>query len=347
MQFDLKSLPEHRVGFWLPKDRRLITEWVNKLMVKARKKNIRNIDPLLQAFQKVVASDVYLNALSVSMFNEVPNVPPYNKDPNGQPEVKSFNDMLLAIDTIMTTAPPWSDAADRSGLIGFPINAVLDWPMATASGFAFFLEPKVNDCLRLVLTKWCKYLQDIHQDSNLVLYPPNGWLGIDGLKALTSKGDQNGLSPADKYTFTQLYVCPNPDDPNTLGFESWDAFFIREFQDNVRPLDPTADIVHLANLLRFNTRLAMSSSQITSWARIRPIRSKTCLIVTPSLSSSLVVRYTKPSSQLSATTDGFALSMVSSSKSLMCRERTTRRICIKASLAGNPTRPLRTTRSLT
>ncbi|CAG8794598.1 14942_t:CDS:1 [Dentiscutata erythropus] len=244
MQFDLKNLPEHRVGFWLPKDRSHITKWVNKLMEKARKKDINNIDPLLQAFKKVVTCDRYLNALSISMFNEVPNVSPYNTDPDGQAELKCFDDMLLAIDTILTTAPPWSDAAEISGLIGFPINAILDWPMATASGFAFFLEPKVNDCLKGILTKWCKYLQDVHQDSNLVLHPPSGWLGTDGLNALTAKGNQDGLSPAETHTFTQLYVCPNPDDPNTFGFESWDAFFTREFQDNVRPLDTKADIVH-------------------------------------------------------------------------------------------------------
>jgi len=239
-----KGLPEHRVGHWLPKDRRLITEWVNKLMEKARKKNINEIDPTLKAFQKVVTSDMYLKALSASMFKEVPNVPPYNTDPDGQPELRSFNEMLLAIDVIIKTAPPWSDAAERSGLIGFPINAIVDWPMATASGFAFFLEPKVNDCLKAILTKWCNYLQDPHQDSNSVLHPPSGWLGTEGLSALTAKGDQDGPSPSDAYTFTQLYVCPDPYNTNTLGFESWDAFFTREFQDNVRPLDLNADIVH-------------------------------------------------------------------------------------------------------
>ncbi|RIB23629.1 phosphatidylserine decarboxylase-domain-containing protein [Gigaspora rosea] len=109
--------------------------------------------------------------------------------------------------------------------------------MATASGFAFFLEPKVNGCLKEILTKWCKFLKS--KDSNLVL---SGWLG-DGLNALTVTGNQNGLSIASTYTFTELYQCPNPDDPNTLGFESWDAFFIREFQDGMRPV-AEADIVH-------------------------------------------------------------------------------------------------------
>ncbi|CAG8569067.1 5072_t:CDS:1, partial [Dentiscutata heterogama] len=216
-------------------DRRHITKWAMK---EARKKNINEIDRLLIIFKEVVTSDPYLNALSISMFNEVPNVPPYNTDPNGQPKVKSFDDMLLAIDTIMTTAPPWSDAAELSGLIGFPINAILDWPMATASGFAFFLEPKVNGCLKDILTEWSKFLQS--KDSSSVL---PGWLGADGLNALTAKGNQNGLSPAGTYTFTELYVCPNPNDKNTLGFESWDAFFTREFQDGMRPLGE-ADIVH-------------------------------------------------------------------------------------------------------
>lgn len=37
------------------------------------------------------------------------------------------------------------------GLIGFPFNAVLAWPMATQSGYAFFLKPEVNGKMRVIL----------------------------------------------------------------------------------------------------------------------------------------------------------------------------------------------------
>jgi phosphatidylserine decarboxylase len=51
----------------------------------------------------------------------------------------------------MTTAPTWSDKGDRMGMVGLPINAVLDWSMGTPAGFAFYLDPEVNAMLKRVL----------------------------------------------------------------------------------------------------------------------------------------------------------------------------------------------------
>lgn len=44
----------------------------------------------------------------------------------------------------MNQAPQFTECPDKSGddepcgLIGFPINALLDWPMATSFGYEFF-----------------------------------------------------------------------------------------------------------------------------------------------------------------------------------------------------------------
>lgn len=95
-----------------------------------------------------------------------------------------------------------------------------------------------------MLVKWEDYLTS--NTSVEVLQPPDGWLG-KGLIPMLVKANMDGLSPASDWTFPQIYKCPNPNDPSTYGFESWDLLFTRDFNDNMRLTDsPTDDsvIVH-------------------------------------------------------------------------------------------------------
>ena len=51
--------------------------------------------------------------------------------------------MLCAFDLTMNhVAPERSKVGYTVGLIGFPFNAVLAWPMATQSGYAFFPQAR-------------------------------------------------------------------------------------------------------------------------------------------------------------------------------------------------------------
>ena len=116
--------------------------------------------------------------------------------------------------------------------------------MATASGYMFFLYPQVNGCLKAMLNQWEHYLES--PDSVDVLKPDDGWLG-QGLKPILTMGNMNGMNIATNYTFPQLYKCPDPDDTETYGFPSWDKFFTREFQNDVRLVDSPEDdsvIIH-------------------------------------------------------------------------------------------------------
>lgn len=115
--------------------------------------------------------------------------------------------------------------------------------MATASGYMFFLYPSVNTLLKNMLVKWEEYLTS--EPSTFVL---KGWLNKDqGLPYVLFMGNSDGLQPQTQYTFPQLYQCPDPNNPVTYGFPSWDAFFTRNFNDGIRDIDsPTDDsvIVH-------------------------------------------------------------------------------------------------------
>ena len=58
--------------------------------------------------------------------------------------VDCWETMILIINAIMDTAPEFN----KTGLVGFPINVILNWPMATPAGFAAFLNDKVGTSIR-------------------------------------------------------------------------------------------------------------------------------------------------------------------------------------------------------
>lgn len=61
---------------------------------------------------------------------------------------------------MLSTAPRWTDAGHSVGIVGVPVCAILDWPMATKAGFTAFQDPKVNKLVRHLLSRSKKSLTD-------------------------------------------------------------------------------------------------------------------------------------------------------------------------------------------
>ena len=223
------SIQAHRVGHWLPQDHQVIQKWLDKLIKVVDAKTDKSLDDDLRAFQELIEKDATLKILASLMFLEVPAKDPYNSDPLLQPQVRDYQHMLQLVGHIMGSAPKWSLFADQVGLIGFPINAILDWPMNTASGNAFFLRQDVNEQWMKILNKWAVYL-GTPESTSVLTDEEDGWLSQVAINELTAKGN-NGAS---SYTFEQLYICEPA--AQHYGYKSWDDFFIREFRNNVRPL---------------------------------------------------------------------------------------------------------------
>lgn len=223
--------------------------YVGKLIRLAEKKS-KDLNPALEEFRALVESDTTLRKLSSQMFQEVSIKRPYNRYPTGQKsQVRDFNHFLQLVNYIMMQAPEWNADANKIEFAGFPIYAILDWPIGTASGGAFFLRHDVNQQWAKILKTWAEYL--VSEDSASVLGDSaGGWFGEDGINALTARGNVGKTH----YTFDQLYVCDSAAPQH--GFASWDDFFVRRFRPGVRPLaapeggppdpnipDPTAVIV--------------------------------------------------------------------------------------------------------
>lgn len=209
----------YRVGKWLPADQRVLDGWLSALVEQVTSKP-KPLHPVIADFKRLIENDAQVYMLFQLMFEQVPRKPPYNKDPTGAPQVRSYQVMLQMFNAIMTSAPDFN----QSGLVGFPINAILDWSMGTEAGFAAFLDPRVNAQFRVMLNEWARFLGS--KDSTYVLSrEANGWFGKAAMAAMPD--------------FDLDYQC-EPTAPHH-GFSSWDDFFTRQFRAGRRPIAAPGD----------------------------------------------------------------------------------------------------------
>ncbi|KAJ0359153.1 hypothetical protein COL154_008563 [Colletotrichum chrysophilum] len=198
------------------------------------------LNPSLINLRTVVQNDPYLAVLADQMFTQAAALQP--RDPTEQPAVQSFRQFLQVVNVIMRSGPQFFDRPGNEHAMGFvaaPINALLNYPMGTAAGYEFFRRPEVNEAMGKVLSAWGKFLAS--GDSRGCL---RAWVSASGQIVMAERangrvGEGGGLG------FRELFVCPDPEDTETLGYESWDAFFVRRFREGVRHVEFPDDEEHI------------------------------------------------------------------------------------------------------
>lgn len=228
------------LGNWLPDDKVVLKNWVeelisevktkNKLRAKAANASIDKItdEELIEFKHKevielknLIEEDAGLFVLANKMIQQALN---YSKeDPTGSPQIDSYILMLQLIDTIMDTTPEYNPPETKGhSLIGFPINAVLNWCMGTSAGHAFFMDSRVNERFKEILNSWCEFLNS--PDSRYVLYT--------GKETEEKKIDIKNSWLSDKAK-EELHIDDFKYDASADygGFSSWNDFFIRQFKD--------------------------------------------------------------------------------------------------------------------
>ncbi len=219
-----KPLP-YNVGQWLPSDQQVLEDWRADLIRKTDAlPEGAPLLPVIQEFKELIENDPELYMLFTQMFEQVPRKPPFLTDPTGMPQVRDYRHMLVLMNHILTQAPEFN----KTGLVGFPVNAILDWPMGTPAGSSAFLNDKVNRQLKKILNQWAVFLASPDSRHVLTDDPEKGWFGRDAQEAMP--------------TFVEDFHC-DPDQPH-YGFASWDDFFTRTFRDGRRPVaEPDNDAV--------------------------------------------------------------------------------------------------------
>jgi len=144
----------YRAGQWLPSDQKVLSQWLSDKILLAEK-SADGFHPVVEEFRQLIENDPVVFMLFHQMFSQVPRKPPYNNDPMGKPQIRDYMHMLQVINHVLTTAPEFN----KTGLVGFPINAILDWPMGTPAGFAAFTNDKVNLHLKRILNAWGDFLK--------------------------------------------------------------------------------------------------------------------------------------------------------------------------------------------
>ena len=217
-----------RTGGWLPQDHRAHKAWLGGV-IDYVDQNPNELHPVLQKCKDMIEGDTRIYLLFCQMFEQIPKKHPYNKDPSGHRQVRDYQHMLQVLNYLLTTAPSWSGEAEKVHVVGLPINALLDWPMGTASGFAAFLDPKVNAMLKEIINAWGDYLRS--PDSTECLgQDSNGWFSDQGLRELTATANAGETN----HTFEEMFVC-DISKPHR-GFKSWDDFSTRLFREGIRPV---------------------------------------------------------------------------------------------------------------
>ena len=125
---------------------------------------------MIQEFKQLIEGDTRLHMLFTAMFDEIPQKKPYNMDLSGEKkQIRDYEHMLKVFNHLIELPPAWTTNAEQHGTVGLPINAILDGPAGTPSGYAAFLEPQVNAMLKKVLNVWGDFLSSSRSLQHLAL----------------------------------------------------------------------------------------------------------------------------------------------------------------------------------
>ena len=213
-------------GAWLRADQRVLQDFRQRL-AKEQQGEQQALLPVIEEFRTLIESDPELFMLFTQMFEQIPRTAPYLNDPVGNPQLRNYREMLEVMNRVLTQAPEFN----QTELVGFPINAIVNWAMGTPAGAAAFLNDKVNRQLKKILNQWAVFLRS--PDSRVVLNddPKSGWFGSDARAAMPD--------------FEQDFVSDSRQPHH--GFASWDDFFTRSFRPGRRPLAGPDDDNVIAN----------------------------------------------------------------------------------------------------
>ena len=209
-----------RLGQWLPNDPKAEERFVEDLIKEIKSRRPLPYHPIIQDFDRAVENHPHLKMQYTQMFTEVT----HSHSPTGKPQVRSYHQMFMLVNYIMQFYAPKYNKTD---LVGFPINAILNWSMGTINGYAAFLNEEANWHWMKVLNQWGEFLKSPASTYVLVKDKDWGWFSSDALAAMPNFEEDFECDPTDEH----------------YGFKSWDDFFVRKFREGRRPIAEGDNII--------------------------------------------------------------------------------------------------------
>ena len=265
-------LSQSHPGGWMPLDQTHVARWLQRLRAHVAAAP-RELVPPIAELQSLVAGTPLLQSQAQAMFEEAWQRE--HETPLGQAQVRTFEEFLILLNGIMTTAPEaYQDVQSQSpaGLIGFPVNALLNWPLATEPGYLFFSNALINQQFKKILSYWSLFLQSPASryvlterasllDPDILVVPWLGDLAKREMVQVASGALGEGVNPTPG-SFEGIFHCDPASDYE--GFASWDDFFTRTFRPGVRPVSFPADedvIVNACESAPLQVQTSVSLSQ--------------------------------------------------------------------------------------
>ena len=203
----------------MPEDEKDIKKWLDDLIKEVDALPSLKLHPIVKEFEETVEKNATLYMQYSQMFTEVTE----SKTPTDKPQVRNYRQMFRLVNFIMTK---WSPYYNEYGLVGFPINAILNWSMGTTNGYAAFLNEEANAHWTKVLDQWGKFLKS-ESSCYVLVDKPWGWFGEAAMAAMPNFVEEFECDPAQEH----------------YGFKSWDEFFIGNFRKGVRPIAKGRDVI--------------------------------------------------------------------------------------------------------
>lgn len=241
----------HRIGRWLPHQDDL-EDWLEGLVreVKSRSDRVR-FHPVIEEFRELIDGDPIVRMLVTQMIEQVPHTRRYR-----QRHLEGVEQMLLLINEVIGRAPEYNE----TGLVGVPLNAVLDWCMGTTAGFAAFRHEPINAMFRKILRAWCEFLSS-PKSLYVINDTPRGWKCSSARKS--TRIEEFQYRPRDKH----------------WGFTSWNDYFTRRFKPGARPIAEPDDEKVIVNACE-STPYAIRTNvrrHDTFWVKAQPYSLKDML----------------------------------------------------------------------
>jgi len=187
------------------------------------------LDPIVQDLQDVIEGKAEIRMLASAMLDEIPNKDPYKGNPSEHKLIRDYRHLLRLVSVVMNeVAPAWNMTKDRMAIIGEPFNILLDWPMSTPSGYAFFLREDINERLQIILDTWRERVLKTTKSQYVLTTEDGGWLCNTALKVIEEDANIGVVPWA---SFQAIFSCDPEGDPAHWGYGTWDDFFTRKFRD--------------------------------------------------------------------------------------------------------------------